>query len=69
MLAFIHFAPWFRNKMKLQFSDDIKPILEREDAQGRLGLEIPVQWTSPEEALDTYLNRGFGNSYDFNQEQ
>lgn len=68
MLAMIHFAPWFRNRMRLEFGDDIKPILEREEAVGRLGLEIPVQWTSPEEALGAYLDRGFGNSYDFDQE-
>lgn len=67
MLAMIHFAPWYRNPMRLQFSDDIKPVLEKLDQDSRLGLEVPVDWVSKEEALKTYLNRGFGNSYDFNQ--
>ncbi|KAI8959217.1 hypothetical protein F5Y11DRAFT_350732 [Daldinia sp. FL1419] len=67
MLAMIHFAPWYRNPMRLQFSDDIKPVLERLESEGRLGLEVPVDWINREEALRTYLNRGFGNSYDFNQ--
>ncbi|KAI1642153.1 uncharacterized protein F4817DRAFT_353668 [Daldinia loculata] len=67
MLAMIHFAPWYRNPMRLQFSEDIKPVLEKLESEGRLGLEVPVDWISREEALRTYLNRGFGNSYDFNQ--
>ncbi|KAI2472432.1 hypothetical protein F4781DRAFT_383587, partial [Annulohypoxylon bovei var. microspora] len=67
MLAMIHFAPWYRNPMRLQFSDDIKPVLEKLEGEGRLGLEVPVDWVGREEALKTYLNRGFGNSYDFNQ--
>ncbi|KAI1775715.1 hypothetical protein F4818DRAFT_414754 [Hypoxylon cercidicola] len=67
MLAMIHFAPWYRNPMRLQFSEDIKPVLEKLEGQDRLGLEIPVDWITREEALKTYLNRGFGNSYDFNQ--
>lgn len=68
MLALIHFAPWFRNRMKLQFSDDIKPILELAEKENKLDLEIPVDWVGREEALRTYLDRGFGNSYDFDQE-
>lgn len=67
MLAMIHFAPWYRNPMRLEFSEDIKPILERLDAEGKLGLDVPVDWVSPSEATERYLNRGFGNSYDFNQ--
>ncbi|KAI0134963.1 hypothetical protein F4814DRAFT_399529 [Daldinia grandis] len=67
MLAMIHFAPWYRNPMRLQFSKDIKPVLGKLETEGRLGLEVPVDWISREEALKTYLNRGFGNSYDFNQ--
>ncbi|KAI0380414.1 hypothetical protein F5Y04DRAFT_97896 [Hypomontagnella monticulosa] len=67
MLAMIHFAPWYRNPMRLQFSEDIKPVLEALEREGRLGLEVPVDWISRDEALKSYLNRGFGNSYDFNQ--
>ncbi|KAL6872056.1 hypothetical protein J3F83DRAFT_733650 [Trichoderma novae-zelandiae] len=67
MLAMIHFAPWYRNPMRLQLGDDVKPVLEDLDRQGQLGLDVPVDWVSSEEAMKTYLNRGFGNSYDFNQ--
>lgn len=63
MLAMIHFAPWYRNPMRLEFGDDIKPIL----ANDARNLEIPVDWTTTHEAGNNYLNRGFGNSYDFNQ--
>ncbi|CAI7662409.1 unnamed protein product [Penicillium glandicola] len=62
MLAMIHFAPWYRNPMKLEFADDLKPVIE-----GHTELEIPVDWVSKSEALARYLNRGFGNAYDFNQ--
>jgi len=68
MLAFIHFAPWYRNRMRLELSEDVRPVLEALDRKGELGLETPVDWVSREHALSTYLNRGFGNSYDFNQE-
>ncbi|KAI1383646.1 uncharacterized protein F4822DRAFT_83604 [Hypoxylon trugodes] len=68
MLAMIHFAPWYRNRMRLQFGEDIKPVLEGLEREGRLGLEVPVDWVGREEALGGYLERGFGNSYDFNQE-
>jgi hypothetical protein len=67
MLAMIHFAPWYRNSMRLQLGDNLKPILERLDQQGQLGLDIPVDWVGSEEAMEKYLNRGFGNSYDFDQ--
>ncbi|EAA33938.1 phytanoyl-CoA dioxygenase [Neurospora crassa OR74A] len=64
MLAMIHFAPWYRNRMRLELGEDVRPVLERED----LGLEVPVDWVGREEVLGRYLNRGFGNSYDFDQE-
>lgn len=67
MLAMIHFAPWYRNPMRLRLAEDVKPILDRADGQGRLELETPVDWIKTDEAMGEYLNRGFGNSYDFNQ--
>ncbi|KAH7313894.1 hypothetical protein B0I35DRAFT_513474 [Stachybotrys elegans] len=67
MLAMIHFAPWYRNPMRLEMGDDIKPILDQAKKDKRLGLEIPVDWVGTKEAEERYLNRGFGNSYDFNQ--
>ncbi|KAF4981257.1 hypothetical protein FZEAL_2883 [Fusarium zealandicum] len=68
MLAMIHFAPWFRNRMKLELGDDVKPILANLEKEGKLGLHVPVNWVSREAVLEGYLNRGFGNSYDFDQE-
>lgn len=62
MLAMIHFAPWYRNPMRLEFSESVKGVVEAEK-----GLEVPVDWVTEEEALDRYLKRGFGNSYDFGQ--
>ncbi|KAL2134549.1 hypothetical protein VTI74DRAFT_11521 [Chaetomium olivicolor] len=64
MLAMIHFAPWYRNPMRLEFGEDLKPLLQERD----LGLDIPVDWVSRKEVLERYLNRGFGNSYNFDQE-
>ncbi|KAL1849303.1 hypothetical protein Plec18170_007595 [Paecilomyces lecythidis] len=58
----IHFAPWYRNSMRLEFSEDIRSLIEEESK-----LEVTVDWVSREKALSSYLNRGFGNSYDFNQ--
>lgn len=67
MLAMIHFAPWYRNPMRLELGDDVKPVLEELEKKGELGLDIPVDWAAREVVLERYMNRGFGNSYDFNQ--
>lgn len=67
MLAQIHFASWYRNPMRLEFADDVKPILEGLEARGELGLQVPVDWVPKQKVLDGYLNRAFGNAYDFNQ--
>ena len=48
--------------MRLEFSEEIKPLIERQTL-----LEIPVDWVSEDVAREKYLNRGFGNSYDFRQ--
>ncbi|KAE9569959.1 hypothetical protein CGMCC3_g13978 [Colletotrichum fructicola] len=65
MLAMIHFAPWYRNPMRLQFGEDVQPLL----AELEPDLEIPVDWMKSDEVLRSYLHRGFGNSYDFDQEK
>lgn len=67
MLAQIHFASWYRNPMRLEFGEDVRPVLEELDSRGELGLEVPVDWVSKQQAMDGYLNRAFGNAYDFNQ--
>lgn len=68
MLAMIHFASWYRNRMRPELGDDVRPILQGLESEGRLGLEVPVDWISKDKAIVSYLNRGFGNSYDFDQE-
>jgi ectoine hydroxylase-related dioxygenase (phytanoyl-CoA dioxygenase family) len=63
MLAMIHFAPWYRNRMRLAFAKGVRPVLERDVR----GLEVPVDWIDDDEARRGSLERGFGNSYDFDQ--
>lgn len=58
----VHFAPWYRNPMRLELAESIKPMIEGQDA-----LDVPVDWVSEEVAASSYLNRGYGNSYDFGQ--
>lgn len=48
--------------MKLELAGDLKSFIE-----GQNDLEVPVDWVSESEALSRYLNRGFGNAYEFNQ--
>jgi hypothetical protein len=48
--------------MKLELSEDIKPLIDKQYA-----LEVPVDWVSSQAAEEGYLTRGFGNSYDFDQ--
>ena len=48
--------------MRLELANDVKPIID-----DHKDLEIPADFVSETEAMDRYLNRGFGNSYDFNQ--
>ena len=62
MLAMVHFAPWYRNQMRLEMGESIRPIIERQDK-----LDVRVDYVPNEEAAKGYPNRGFGNSYDFNQ--
>jgi hypothetical protein len=61
-VALIHFAPWYRNPMRLELSEGLRGVVEAEE-----GLEVPVGWVEEEEAMGRYLGRGFGNSYDFGQ--
>lgn len=65
MVAMIHFAAWYRNPMRLRLADDVRPLL----AGLAPRLDVPVDWVGRDEALGTYLGRGFGNSYDFDQEK
>lgn len=71
MLAMIHFAAWYRSRMKLALGEDVRSVLAGLEAEGRLGLDVgAVDWAPREAVLGAggYLDRGFGNSYDFDQE-
>ncbi|KAG9962738.1 phytanoyl-CoA dioxygenase family protein, partial [Aureobasidium melanogenum] len=64
MLAMIHFAPWYRNSMRIEFSEDLETVLDREGSD----LQIQRTLVSEQTIMDGYLNRGYGNSYNFDQE-
>ncbi|KAF9466102.1 hypothetical protein BDZ94DRAFT_1252114 [Collybia nuda] len=64
MLAMIHFAPWYRNTMKVNFSEELKQELE----EFRLKLQIQANFMSEQEILNTYLKGVYGNAYDFDQQ-
>ncbi|KAG9853190.1 hypothetical protein KCU68_g3321, partial [Aureobasidium melanogenum] len=64
MLAMIHFAPWYRNAMRIEFSEDLETVLDREGSD----LQIQRTLVSEQTIMDGYLNRGYGNSYNFDQE-
>ncbi|KUI54353.1 Kanamycin B dioxygenase [Cytospora mali] len=52
MLAMIHFAPWYRNPMRLVFGEDIKSVLEGLERKGKLGLDVSaVDWVANEKVL------------------
>ncbi|KAF2709120.1 phytanoyl-CoA dioxygenase family protein [Pleomassaria siparia CBS 279.74] len=63
MLAMIHFAPWYRNQMDVEFASE----LEQELTPERTGLQIAAKFAPEEEILGNYLNRPYGNAYDFSQ--
>jgi hypothetical protein len=52
------------NAMTVGFSEELAPLLDRE------GTDLQIQRTLvPEQTLlDGYLSRGYGNSYNFDQE-
>lgn len=65
MLAMIHFAAWYRNPMRVEFDEGLRPVLEAHGGN----LQIHADFVKTEEIEERYLKRGFGNSYDFNQEE
>lgn len=58
----VHFAPWYRNPMKLELADTLKDFVSDEQ-----NLDLPVKWISEEAATCNYLQRGFGNDFDLTQ--
>jgi hypothetical protein len=50
--------------MTVEFSDDLAPMLDHEGAD----LQIQKTLVTEQTVLDGYLSRGYGNSYNFDQE-
>lgn len=48
--------------MKLQLAKEMQGDIEEQQL-----LEVPVNWVEDKHARETYLDGGFGNSYDFSQ--
>ncbi|EDU42045.1 phytanoyl-CoA dioxygenase family protein [Pyrenophora tritici-repentis] len=63
MLAMIHFAPWYRNQMQVEFAEELEEELSLE----KTGLRVAGTYVPSEQLLKNYLNRPYGNAYDFNQ--
>ncbi|KAF2473710.1 phytanoyl-CoA dioxygenase family protein [Lindgomyces ingoldianus] len=63
MLALIHFAPWYRNQMTVEFANELKPRLTVE----KTGLQVAAKFVAGGELEKLYLNRPHGNFYDFDQ--
>ncbi|KAF3037389.1 hypothetical protein E8E12_008172 [Didymella heteroderae] len=63
MLAMIHFASWYRNQMDVEFADGLKEQLD----VARTGLEAAATFVPEDQLLRHYLNRPYGNAYNFNQ--
>jgi len=62
MLAQIHFAPWYRNPMRLRLPRDLRPVIE-----GTKDLEVPADFVDG--GIDHLKAVKFGNSYDFGQSE
>lgn len=50
--------------MRVEISEKLKPVLSKEGER----LQIQVDFSPEEAVLDRYLKHGFGNAYDFDQE-
>lgn len=61
MLAMIHFAPWYRQRMTMKLPRSLRSILEGVD---RLG--VAADWQDAE--ID-HLDTPYGNAFDFSQDQ
>lgn len=48
--------------MRLELGEGIRPLVNKVEE-----LDVRANFVAESELARTYLNRGFGNSYDFNQ--
>lgn len=51
--------------MEVEFANDLKDQLDPE----KTGLGVAALYVTKEQLLENYLNRSFGNAYDFNQSE
>jgi LDH2 family malate/lactate/ureidoglycolate dehydrogenase len=63
MLAFIHFAEWYRGRMKVKIPEKMREMVERESQ--KQGITVQAEWVEGE--VDT-LEVKYGNAYDFSQD-
>lgn len=63
MLAMIHFAPWYRNAMEVDFAEELRGDLESVGDK----LQVQGRFLTEREVLDKYLKGAYGNAYDFDQ--
>jgi hypothetical protein len=49
--------------MQVEFAEDLKDELKPE----KTGLQVGATYVPADELLKNYLNRPYGNAYDFNQ--
>lgn len=52
-----------RNAMEVEISDRLRPEVEKESVR----LQVQAKYLPEEVILANYLNRGYGNAYDFDQ--
>jgi hypothetical protein len=50
--------------MQVEFAEDLRPILD----ECRLELQIQSTLLPEKDIMEQYLNRGYGNVYDFDQQ-
>lgn len=48
--------------MRVEFGEGVKPFIDQEKM-----LDVRVNYVSDKDAEKSYLDRAFGNSYDFSQ--
>lgn len=61
----VHFAPWYRNQMTIEAGEDLRNELTPE----KTGLHVAAEYVESRkiDVEKSYLNRPYGNAYDFNQ--
>jgi hypothetical protein len=53
-----------RNAMQVEFAEELRPTLEEYNSV----LQIQSAFLPEKDILERYLNRGYGNAYDFDQQ-